>query len=87
MPRSMKAAHPLAGIGGYQMPQTGKIGGSKGVGTASAQPAVKRKREDELGKGVKGNALSEEEQKARAAREAARARVQQRTMQNFGLSE
>jgi hypothetical protein len=90
VPRTARASHPLAGIGGYQMPETGRIGGSKGVGAAaaSAQPAAaKRKREDGGKGGAKAEGLSEEELKARAAREAARARVQQRTMLNFGLAE
>lgn len=30
-------AHPLAGLGGYQMPKDGRIGGAKGVGAAHAQ--------------------------------------------------
>lgn len=86
----MKAAHPLAGIGGYQMPETGRIGGSKGVGVASSSTqlaAAKRKREDGAAGASKTENLSEEEKQARAAREAARARVQQRTMNNFGLAE
>ncbi|CAL8468419.1 g7959 [Coccomyxa elongata] len=88
--KTMKAAHPLAGIGGYQMPKTGRIGGSKGVGVAAAgtqAAGAKRKREEDAAKAAKQKGLSEEERKALAAREAARARVQQRTMSNFGLAD
>lgn len=80
--------HPMANIGGYQMPMVGAIGGAKGVGAAK-QPAAaaivppKRKRDGD-GKGG-GKAVSKEEQEAQARREAARARVQARTMQAFGL--
>jgi hypothetical protein len=73
------------------MPESGKIGGLKGVGEligGGMGSAVKRKRDDASAGGAqkagKGE-LSEEERAAQAAREAARARVQQRTMQNFGL--
>ena len=43
-----KHAHPLASLGGHQMPTYGKIGGQKGVGTVEAanEASVKRKRED-----------------------------------------
>lgn len=87
--RATEIVHPLANLGGYSMPEVGKIGGMKGVGTltsSSTQPAVKRKREDrsDAAKAPKAE-LSEEERRALAAREAARTRVQQRTMQNFGL--
>ncbi len=37
-------AHPLASIGGHQMPVSGRIGGSKGVGTQSAADASKVRR-------------------------------------------
>ncbi len=90
LPKTMKATHPLAGIGGYQMPETGRIGGSKGVGVAAAgtqAAGAKRKREEDAAKAAKQKGLSEEERKALAAREAARARVQQRTMSNFGLAD
>lgn len=33
-------AHPLAGVGGYQMPDVGRIGGAKGVGSREAQQAA-----------------------------------------------
>ena len=78
-------AHPLAELGGYRMPE-GKIGGARGVGvlTSTSQQAAKRKREDAPAASKAGGA-TEEESKAQAAREAARARVQQRTAKNFGL--
>ena len=72
------------------MPVTGSIGGAKGVGAANRQAAstagVKRPREEGSKSTVSGKALSKAEQEALAKREAARARVQQRTMQGFGLS-
>lgn len=70
------------------MPVTGTIGGAKGVGSESQQQGsisgIKRLRE-EPDKGKSGSNLSKAEQEAIAKREAARARVQQRTMQAFGL--
>ena len=43
-----KHAHPLADLGGHQMPTSGKIGGQKRVGAVEAanEASVKRKRED-----------------------------------------
>ena len=79
--------HPMSKVGGYQMPTIGRIGGAKGLGVAhatSAPSAGKRQREGTTSAG--GKAVSKEEQEALARREAARARVQQRTMQAFGLS-
>ena len=71
------------------MPVTGTIGGAKGVGAANQQAAstsgVKRPREEGSKSTVIGKAVSKPEQEAIAKREAARARVQQRTMQGFGL--
>ncbi len=80
MPAS--AAHPLAGLGGYSIPQSGVIGAARGVGAVGANPA-KRKR-DEPGKPSK--VVSKEEADALARREAAKARVEQRTLKNFGLT-
>lgn len=74
-------AHPLAGVGGYQMPSVGKIGGAKGLG---AQDSGKRKRDEGPGGGTK-KPVSKEEAEALARREAARQRVQARTMASFGL--
>ena len=78
-------AHPLAELGGYRMPE-GKIGGARGVGllSSTSQQGAKRKREDAPAVSKMGGA-TEEERKAQAAREAARARVQQRSAKNFGL--
>eukprot|EP00887_Chlorella_sp_A99_P000816 scaffold5.g816.t1 len=83
--------HPMAGIGGHQLHQLeGSIGGAKGVGLqdgGGAAAAAKRKRDDVAGSGVsKGSKpISKEEQEAQARREAARARVAQRTAATFGL--
>lgn len=77
------ASHPLASVGGHQMPDVGRIGGAKGVGLVqqrkSAEDAAKRKRD------AGGKPVSKEEEEARARREAARLRVEQRTMASFGL--
>ncbi|GMH39622.1 hypothetical protein BSKO_07520 [Bryopsis sp. KO-2023] len=81
--------HPLAGIGGHQMPTTGKIGGQKRLGsegageTKEASTDAKPKKKAKTSQDKK---LSKEERDALAKREAARARVQQRTMKTFGLA-
>ncbi len=77
------ACHPLAGLGVYSMPQSGTVGAARGVGAAGTHTA-KRKR-DEAQSGKPGKPLSKEEADALARREAARARVEQRTLKNFGL--
>lgn len=83
--------HPLGNIGGYQMPTVGAIGGAKGVGASSnrtvAAVGAKRPRDAAAPHADKttGGKGSKEEKEALARREAARARVQQRTMQAFGL--
>lgn len=87
------AAHPLAGVGGYQMPSVGRIGGAKGVGMAvgsgggsGAAEAGKRKRgEGGGGGGGPAKPLSKDEAEFLARREAARQRVEKRTMDTFGL--
>ena len=77
--------HPLAEIGGYKMPTTGRIGGAKGIGSGSGG-VTKRKGQPESAKASKGSkAVSQEEAAAIAAREAAKKRVQQRTLSTFGL--
>jgi WW domain-binding protein 4 len=74
-------AHPQAGVGGYQMPQGGRIGASKGVGAAGGGAAAGGKRpRDEPAKKV-----SKEDAEALARREAAKQRVQQRALSNFGM--
>ena len=104
-------AHPLAGVGGYQMPEVGRIGGAKGIGVIAGGHGVestnasgstsgaKRKRDGSGGGGGGGggaknnsksggqdnNPLSKEEAEFLAKREAARQRVQARTMKGFGL--
>ncbi|KAG2490671.1 hypothetical protein HYH03_010840 [Edaphochlamys debaryana] len=87
--------HPLADVGGYKAPTSGRVGGSMGSGITleaeagaggSAGAGEKRKRE-EGGKGggkVKGEAVSKEEAEALARREAAKARVAARTAAGFG---
>jgi len=77
--------HPLAEVGGYKMPLTGRIGGAKGIG-ASSGGVVKRKGQPEGVKASKfSKPVSKEEAAAIAAREAAKKRVQQRTLSTFGL--
>jgi hypothetical protein len=66
------------------MPTVGKIGGAKGVGTGITA-GVKRAREEPATSKGPMKAVSEAEKVAQEKREAARARVQQRTMQQFGL--
>lgn len=66
----------------YQMPTVGAIGGAKDLGDIGAP---KRKRVDDGKGGGGGKALSKEEEEALARREAARQRVQQRTLQTFGM--
>jgi len=90
-------AHPQAGVGGYQMPEIGKIGGAKGIGSMlhpsgagggtggsnSGRGDAKRKRDGDASKPAKP--VSKEEAEFLARREAARQRVQARSMQSFGL--
>lgn len=77
--------HPLAEVGGYKMPTTGRIGGAKGIGSSSGG-VTKRKGQPESAKASKSSkAVSQEEADAIAAREAAKKRVQQRTLSTFGL--
>eukprot|EP00798_Chlamydomonas_sp_ICE-L_P014528 gene14528-20559_t len=82
-------SHPLMAAGGYQAPVgVGRVGAAKGLGLqGAAKPtavqeataeSIKRKREAE------GKPLSDAEAEAQARREAARARVQQRTATQFG---
>lgn len=79
------AHHPLAEVGGYKMPTTGRIGGAKGIG-GSAGGVTKRKGQPSTVTAVKSNKpVSKEEADAIAAREAAKKRVQQRTLSTFGL--
>ncbi|KAG2483583.1 hypothetical protein HYH03_017589 [Edaphochlamys debaryana] len=90
--------HPLADVGGYKAPTSGRVGGSMGSGitlepeagaggSMGAGAGEKRKRE-EGGKaggkgGSKGEAVSKEAE-ALARREAAKARVAARTAAGFG---
>lgn len=86
------SSHPLGSLGGYSMPSIGTIGGARGVGGAASTAAaantagaVKRKRE-ELMRKLPPQKMTQEEVEANAKREAAKQRVQKRTMQNFGLA-
>lgn len=80
-------SHPLANLGGYQMPMVGKIGGTSNfVGEKQTNSSAKRGRDDKTSNGVSKKNVSKEEEEALKRREAARARVQQRTMNAFGLS-
>ncbi|GLI60013.1 hypothetical protein VaNZ11_002077 [Volvox africanus] len=87
--------HPLADVGGYRAPTTGRIGGHMGAGVEVEAGAgdggnvAKRKREEQLTKaggkgGTKPAAVSAEEAEALTRREAARQRVAQRTAAGFG---
>lgn len=96
------AKHPLAGIGGYQMPKEGRIGGAKGIGHVDSYDTGPSKRKGDTGGSGQGGGTvrprkrTAEDQKAAsggnkeeaefiARREAARQRVQARTMAAFGL--
>ena len=67
------------------MPTTGRIGGAKGIGSSTGG-VTKRKGQPGTVTAVKSSKpLSKEEAAAVAAREAAKKRVQQRTLSTFGL--
>lgn len=67
------------------MPTTGRIGGAKGIG-GSAGGVTKRKGQPSTVTAAKSSKpLSKEEADAIAAREAAKKRVQLRTLSTFGL--
>ena len=94
-PSGMKVSklHPLAGIGGYQMPTQGSFGGlQSSVETEQEVPKKKVKSKDS-GKATAGvkrktdkdSKITKDEQEFLARREAARQRVQKRTMDAFGL--
>ena len=92
-----KPAKAPTDVGGYRMPDAGKIGAAKLVGYQIGEqpvvigdeaPAVAgSKRKAGGGSGGKGRPLSQEEKEAVARREAARARVENRTMKTFGLTQ
>jgi WW domain-binding protein 4 len=93
----IQSLHPLAGVGGSQMPSVGRIGSAKGVGSLTTSigddssgstkegNTVKRKRDEEKEQLKKFKALPKEEQEAIAKRELAKKRVQQREAAFFGL--
>uniref|UniRef100_A0A7S1GFX3 Matrin-type domain-containing protein n=1 Tax=Picochlorum oklahomense TaxID=249345 RepID=A0A7S1GFX3_9CHLO len=95
-PQGMRVtkAHPLADIGGYQMPTEGVIGGGRGVASSLATASTGLEQQDGRKKSKaagskrkkdEDSALSKKEQEFLAKREAARKRVQKRTMEAFGL--
>ena len=76
--------HPLAGIGGYQVPiRSGTVGAARGVGAPHTAVAQKAKVEAERAK--KAKPMSKEEEEFMARREAARKRVEERTRAAFGM--
>lgn len=90
--RVSEAEHPSAGIGGHRIPSAGEVGGKKRVGYLEGEAVQGSKRARQAssltpsapGKGEGG--LSKEEEEARQKREAAKQRVQQRTLAGFGFS-
>ncbi|CAD7703735.1 unnamed protein product [Ostreobium quekettii] len=74
-------SHPLAQLGGHGMPSGGKVGAAKNLVAVEPKASKKREREEEL----EEDGLDQEELEARRKRAAARARVEQRTLANFGL--
>ena len=67
------------------MPSVGNIGGAKGIGVAGGG-VKKRAKQPDSGVAKKASKpVSKEEAVAIAAREAAKKRVQQRTLSTFGL--
>lgn len=93
-PQGMRVtkAHPLADIGGYQMPTEGVIGGGRGVASSLVTPSTRAQEKDGEKKAKAGSkrkkddsGLSKKEREFLEKREAARKRVQKRTMEAFGL--
>lgn len=99
-PPGMKVrnVHPMADIGGYQMPLEGTFGTghTPRVGQQRDQKKARDSAENEKGlprgskrkdrEGAKEKKVSTKEEEFLAKREAARQRVQKRTMDQFGLS-
>ena len=77
--------HPLADVGGYRMPTAGRIGGAKGIGASSGGVTKVKGQPASAKAGKASKPVSKEEADAIAAREAAKKRVQQRTLSTFGL--
>ena len=77
--------HPMAELGGYKMPSVGNIGGAKGIGVAGGGVKKRTKQSDSGVASKASKPVSKEEADAIAAREAAKKRVQQRTLSTFGL--
>lgn len=71
------------------MPTTGAIGGAKGLSNSAAKSHAASDKSQSAHAQSQANKkakVSEEEAAAIAKRDAARARVQKRTMANFGLA-
>lgn len=89
--RVSEAEHPSAGIGGHRIPSAGEVGGKKRVGylEGEAVQGSKRARQGaslaQSAPGKSDGSLSKEEEEARQKREAAKQRVQQRTLAGFGF--
>ena len=85
-PKGMKVGevnHPLAGIGGYQMPKDGEFGiGRVGVSSGGVKKKVFEKRDD----GKPLTKRQQEELDFLKKREAARRRVEKRTKAQFGMT-
>lgn len=77
--------HPLAEVGGYRMPSVGNIGGAKGIGIAGGGVTKRTKQPGTAGPSKAAKTVSKEEADAIALREAAKKRVQARTLSTFGL--
>eukprot|EP00884_Botryococcus_braunii_P002698 jgi/Botrbrau1/12429/Bobra.0229s0025.1 len=85
------ADHPSAGIGGHRIPTAGQVGGNKRVGYLEDEAVQGSKKSRTAGSdgastSIKGDtSLSKEEEEARQKREAAKLRVQKRTLAGFGF--
>ncbi len=95
----VQKVHPLADIGGYQMPLEGQFGAGHAPRSEPVQETKKQKSGKKILKTSSGvtkkkssggkdkeTAMSAKERDFLAKREAARQRVQKRTMDQFGLS-
>ncbi len=85
-PKGMKVGqidHPLAGVGGYQMPTDGEFGiGRVGVASGGVKKKVFEKRDD----GKPLTKRQQEELEFLKKREAAKRRVDKRTKAQFGMT-
>eukprot|EP00873_Tetraselmis_striata_P006059 jgi/Tetstr1/426323/TSEL_016638.t1 len=80
-----KHHHPMQSVGGVQFHQLGgKVGAARGLG-AQGKETGKRKQPEAAAAPAAKKKMSKEEAEAVAKREAARARMEKRTMKQFGL--